>query len=282
MVDPHLGVGSVDAHLERCRPAKWRPARGPGVVHARGVVHDQAVSTPDQDDGTTLASYEAGVDRYLEHSSPPGPEMVRYLDRYADLVGSGRVLELGSGPGWDALHLEARGVHLTRSDATHAFLTRPRAAGHDALHLDVRTDDLGGPWDGLLADAVLLHLDGAQLEELLHRARRAVTTDGVLGFTLKEATGRLGPPTSSTIPGTSPTGASPPCARSSPAPGGRCGTCTTSPVDTNYGSTSAPSPPGCGESPDRNAIGGAHGSQSRSPIVFCNWPRRMTRAGWPG
>jgi SAM-dependent methyltransferase len=103
------------------------------------VVHDQAVSSADPDDGTTLASYEAGVDRYLEHSSPPGPEMVRYLDRYADLVGSGRVLELGSGPGWDALHLEARGVRVTRSDATHAFLTRLRAAGHDALHLDVRT-----------------------------------------------------------------------------------------------------------------------------------------------
>jgi len=151
-------------------------------------VHDQAVSTPDDDD-ITLAGYEAGVDRYLEHSSPPGPEMVRYLDRYADLVGSGRVLELGSGPGWDALHLEARGVQVTRSDATHAFLTRLRTAGHDALHLDVRTDNLGGPWDGLLADAVLLHLDRAQLEELLHRARRAVTADGVLGFTLKEGDG---------------------------------------------------------------------------------------------
>jgi SAM-dependent methyltransferase len=150
--------------------------------------HDQAVSTPDDDD-ITLAGYEAGVDRYLEHSSPPGPEMVRYLDRYADLVGSGRVLELGSGPGWDALHLEARGVQVTRSDATHAFLTRLRAAGHHALHLDARTDDLGGPWDGLLADAVLLHLDRAQLEDLLHRARRAVTTDGVLGFTLKEGDG---------------------------------------------------------------------------------------------
>lgn len=147
------------------------------------------MSNPEQDDDVTLNSYETGVDRYLEHSSPPGPEMVRYLGRYADLVGSGRVLELGSGPGWDALHLEARGVRVTRSDATRAFLIRLRAGGHVALHLDVRTDDLGGPWDGLLADAVLLHLDRPQLEELLHRARRAVTAEGVLGFTLKEGDG---------------------------------------------------------------------------------------------
>lgn len=152
-------------------------------------VHNQAVSTPDHDGDITLASYEAAVDRYLEHSSPPGPEMVRYLDHYADLVGGGHVLELGSGPGWDALHLEARGVGVTRSDATHAFLTRLRAAGHHARYLDLRTDDLGGPWDGLLADAVLLHLDRTQLEELLDRARRAVTDDGVLGFTVKEGDG---------------------------------------------------------------------------------------------
>ncbi len=152
-------------------------------------VHDQAVSTSDQDNDITLASYETAVDRYLEHSAPPGPEMVRHLDRFSDLVGSGRVLELGSGPGWDALHLEARGVRVTRSDATQAFLTRLRTAGHDALHLDVRTDNLGGPWDGLLADAVLLHLSRPQLEQLLGRARNAVREGGVLGITLKEGDG---------------------------------------------------------------------------------------------
>jgi SAM-dependent methyltransferase len=160
-----------------------------GCPDPRGVCTIRAVSTQDQDNDLTLAGYEAAADRYLEHSAPPGPEMVRYLDRYADLVGSGRVLELGSGPGWDALHLEERGVQVTRSDATQAFLTRLRAAGHDALHLDVRTGDLGGPWDGLLADAVLLHVSRPQLKEFLDRARSAVSEGGVLGFTLKEGDG---------------------------------------------------------------------------------------------
>lgn len=143
-------------------------------------VHDRAVSTPDDDD-VTLASYEAGVDRYLEHSSPPGAEMERYLDRYAALVGSGRVragqrARVGRaaprGP-WSAGHPQRRHPRLPG---------RLRAAGHDAVHLDARTDDLGGPWDGLLADAVLLHLDRLQLEELLHRARRAVTARRCPGF----------------------------------------------------------------------------------------------------
>lgn len=146
------------------------------------------MSTSD-DDNITLAAYEAATDRYLEHSAPPGPEMVTYLDRFASMVGEGRVLELGSGPGWDAVHLETRGVQVARSDATPAFLTRLRAAGHQARLLDMRTDDLGGPWDGVLADAVLLHLDRPQLDDLLSRARRAVTDNGMLGLTVKEGDG---------------------------------------------------------------------------------------------
>lgn len=115
--------------------------------------------------------------------------MVQYLDRFAHLVGSGHVLELGSGPGWDALHLEARGLRVTRSDATPAFLTLLRAAGHEARVLDVRIDDLGGPYDGILADAILLHLDRPQLDDVVVRARDAVLDNGILGFTVKEGDG---------------------------------------------------------------------------------------------
>jgi hypothetical protein len=35
---------------------------------------------------------------------------------------AGHILELGSGPGWDAACLELRGVQVTRSDATRAFV----------------------------------------------------------------------------------------------------------------------------------------------------------------
>jgi len=153
--------------------ASAQPGLGPG--------------SPEED--LTLASYESAAERYLETSSPPGAAMVQYLDRFAGLVGAGHVLELGSGPGWDALHLEAQALQVTRSDATPAFLTRLRAAGHDARLLDMRTGDLGGPYDGVLANAVLLHLDRPQLETVLLRGRRAVTDEGTLGFTVKEGDG---------------------------------------------------------------------------------------------
>jgi SAM-dependent methyltransferase len=145
---------------------------------------------PQEDPGdVTIAAYAAGVQRYLEHSAAPGPAMWTYLDRLAAVVGAGHVLELGSGPGWDATHLESRGVRVTRTDATPAFVEMLHAAGHDARLLDVRTDDFGGPYEAVLADAMLLHLTREQFEEVLSRARRAVVDGGVLAFTVKEGDG---------------------------------------------------------------------------------------------
>jgi SAM-dependent methyltransferase len=137
----------------------------------------------------TLAAYQGAAGEYLRNSARPAPEQIAYLDRFAALVGSGSVLEIGSGPGWDADHLEFRGLRVVRTDAAPAFVERLRAAGHDARLLDVRTGELGGPYQALLANAVLPHLDRGQFEDVLRRARRAVVAEGTLGFTLKEGDG---------------------------------------------------------------------------------------------
>ncbi len=64
-----------------------------------------------------------------------------------------------------------------------------RAAGHHARLLDVRVDDFGGPYDAVLADAVLLHVIRKQFVDVLQRARQAVASGGVLAITLKEGDG---------------------------------------------------------------------------------------------
>ena len=141
-------------------------------------------------DDVTLAGYEAAAELYVATSRPVSGDLAAYLDRFAELVGSGTVLELGSGPGHDAAYLEEQhGLRVRRTDATPAFVERLRRQGHEADLLDARSDDLGGPYDGVLADAVLLHLDPAQVEELLVRARSAVAPGGALGVTLKEGDG---------------------------------------------------------------------------------------------
>jgi SAM-dependent methyltransferase len=137
----------------------------------------------------TLAAYETGAEQYLKASARPGPRLIAYLDRLADMVGNGRVLEIGSGPGWDADYLESRGVRVTRTDATPAFVELLRAAGHDARLLDVRSDPLGGPYQAVVANAVLVHLSGPQFEDVARRAGQAVVAGGLFGFTLKEGDG---------------------------------------------------------------------------------------------
>jgi SAM-dependent methyltransferase len=150
-------------------------------------VQDLPVSDPGD---VTLAGYEAAADHYVASSRPVSGDLAQYLDAFADLVGAGSVLELGSGPGHDAAYLEEQhGLRVRRTDATPAFVERLRRQGQEADLLDARTDDLGGPYGGVLADAVLLHLDPLQVEDLLARAHGAVAAGGALGITLKEGDG---------------------------------------------------------------------------------------------
>jgi SAM-dependent methyltransferase len=140
-------------------------------------------------DDATLAAYQSQAQEYLRRTPWPWPELIDFLDRFARLAGQGPVLEIGSGPGRDADYLESRGVRMIRTDATPAFVSLLRDAGHDALLLDARTDPLGGPYQGILANAVLLHLNRDQFEDVLRRARAAIVPGGVLAFTLKEGDG---------------------------------------------------------------------------------------------
>ena len=155
------------------------------------------------------------------------------------------MLEIGSGPGWDAGYLEGHGVQVIRTDATPAFVSLLRAAGHNARLLDARTDPLGGPYQGILANAVLHHLNRDQFEDVLRRARTAVAASGILGFTVKEGHGaawsehKLGLPRHFTY------WRSRRCAPHCTAPAGRTPPYAMWPAGTT-GSTSwpAPAPPG--------------------------------------
>jgi SAM-dependent methyltransferase len=136
----------------------------------------------------TLIAYEAGAGQYIE-TSHQGPRVRAWLDRIARLIPHAVVLEVGSGPGWDADYLESRGLVVLRTDAAGAFVERLRAQGRDAERLDIRRDSLGGPHDGILANAVLLHLTEPQFLDFLLRARRAVRDGGFVACSLKEGDG---------------------------------------------------------------------------------------------
>jgi SAM-dependent methyltransferase len=143
-------------------------------------------------DRTTLDTYDAHAARYAELSTPMHDGALRELmAEAARLAGPGAdALEVGSGPGHEAVELERLGLRVQRTDGSAAFVAMLRAQGHEADLLDVRSDDLrpttGGRYGVLLAHAVLLHLDRAELRDALARARDAA---GVLVITVKEGDG---------------------------------------------------------------------------------------------
>ena len=138
----------------------------------------------------TLDVYEHGAGRYEATQGPPPAWHLAFLDRIATSLGLGAtVLELGSGTGQAAQYLAERGLDVQASDGAFAFVERMREAHLSPIRLDVLTDDLGGPWDAVVAFAVLLHLTPVELGTVLDRVREAVRPGGLLAFSVKEGDG---------------------------------------------------------------------------------------------
>jgi SAM-dependent methyltransferase len=155
--------------------------RLPAIVEHTG---DGWMRVP-SDNELTLATYEQAAERFRE-SIPEEPNLLLIDPLAATLRPGAYVLELGSGTGRDAIELERRGFVVRRTDATQAFVEMMRADGYAADRLNAITDDFGGPYDAVFADAVFLHFDRAQLAEVLRQAARAAP---VLAFTTREGKG---------------------------------------------------------------------------------------------
>ena len=121
-------------------------------------------------DGVTVGSYDAYADDYAAGTSAMPDVVAGNIARFVGAIGSGgRVLEIGSGPGRDALALEQIGLSVRRTDISPGFVRQLRSAGYVADQLDPLSDDLtdplrdGAPYDGVWANASLLHVRRASL-----------------------------------------------------------------------------------------------------------------------
>jgi SAM-dependent methyltransferase len=152
-----------------------------------------AVSTPERD---TIAAYDAFAAAYRDGTAAR-PEAVRALAaRFAEeLPENARVLEIGSGPGHDAIVLESLGLSVRRTDVSREFVRLLRNAGHDADVVDPLSDDLFDPnrplerYDAVWADGCLLHVSRANLPMVFARLADATRSDGLLYASLKEGDG---------------------------------------------------------------------------------------------
>jgi SAM-dependent methyltransferase len=118
------------------------------------------------------------------------------IDAFAsDLGGAGRVLEIGSGGGRDALELERRGISVRCTDVSKAFVELLHESGLEADLLDPLTDDLTDPrrpgmlYEGVWACASLIHVARRDFGTVIGRLAEATRTGGRLHASVREGDG---------------------------------------------------------------------------------------------
>jgi len=142
-------------------------------------------------DGTpndrTLLAYENGLEEYGAAAIPTVTGSVKeWVDvSLSNLPPQANILEIGSAHGRDADYIESQGFAIERTDAAQSFVSYMQSKGNSARLLNALTDDYGGPYDMVYANAVLLHFTPEECDVVLKRVRKALTPNGLFAFSVK-------------------------------------------------------------------------------------------------
>lgn len=144
-------------------------------------------SDPADKNQRTVAGYDAYAERYAEATQTSNFESRNQaLEVFmARVKPAGRVLEVASGPGWDADTMEAHGLNVRRTDISEGFIAVQQKRGKRVERLDLIKDDLGGPYDGLVALYVIQHISRSLVEGAIARMAAALAVDGLLLFSFQ-------------------------------------------------------------------------------------------------
>jgi 2-polyprenyl-3-methyl-5-hydroxy-6-metoxy-1,4-benzoquinol methylase len=140
-------------------------------------VSDEPANTGKRPNARTVESYEQIADDYALETAGSGV-LAGGLTQLAEAIPGGHVLEIGSGPGWDADRLEDAELTVRRTDITQAFIDLQRGRGKQVDRLDAIYDQLGGPYDGVVALHVLQHVEPDDLPAVLSKVADALRPGG--------------------------------------------------------------------------------------------------------
>lgn len=138
------------------------------------------------------------VSTYDAHCLGFDVEFERHMRRYnmahvgrflASLRPGAAILDLGSGPGNYALEFVKQGFTTVCGDLSSKMVELCRSKGLCAELLDLETFELDLQFDGIWANACLLHLSKAKIPSVLERIARHLEGSGVFACAVKEGQG---------------------------------------------------------------------------------------------
>jgi len=136
----------------------------------------------------TLRSYEARIQEYIAGTPPDIPR--DWLDfALAGLDARARIVEIGSAYGRDAAYIKSKGFGVECTDAAAGFVRELLSRGFEARLFNLVADRFAPVYDLILANAVFLHFERAQLPKILRDMRAGLKPGGRLAFSLKDGSG---------------------------------------------------------------------------------------------
>jgi SAM-dependent methyltransferase len=139
-------------------------------------------------DDETLRFYARNAKAY---TSRPRKLDHNQLDAFlAALPPGGDILELGTGGGQDAAHMQARGFAITPTDASPELAAAAEILlGRPVTIMAFNQLDATAAYDGVWASAALLHAPASELSDDVARIHHALRPGGHLVASFKAGTG---------------------------------------------------------------------------------------------
>src|SRR5690349_4876523 len=140
--------------------------------------------SPDDVRIATARAYDTIVDEFVRRNTAINADLVDFRNQFLRAVGgSGSVIDVGCGPGRDAIHFANRGLHVVGIDASPNMARHAHNEGVSAVIGDMRTVPIAiRSVDGIWSAASLLHVPRADVGATLASWRSLLRPHGVLGL----------------------------------------------------------------------------------------------------
>ena len=128
----------------------------------------------------SIEYYNQNAAEYFEHTVDI--DMQDYCDRFTSLLPEGAsILDIGCGSGRDSAYFISHGFDVTAMDASEEMKDLASIhIGQDVLKLSFAEIDFDEVFDGIWANASLLHVPSDQMDDIFPKVVNSLKPNGVL------------------------------------------------------------------------------------------------------